>query len=83
MSSFWRKKIYYGVLGHEPPRPGHRYRSVITGEVFEIATVGKHIVIDRTEMPITGKERVLRATFDAALNEGFVSHDESCQCEYV
>jgi len=78
-----RNRCYYGLLNHEPPRSGHTYRCVLTGESVTIESVGKKILLRREDAHRSRKHSIGRGTFQSALDKGFLVHDDSCGCPYV
>jgi hypothetical protein len=62
-------------------RHDHTYRSKLTGESFDVESVGTQIVIRRLDAKNTHQVSIEKSVLDGALRDGYVEHDDvKCDC---
>lgn len=62
-------------LGTAPIRHGHVYIDRVTGERFEIITVGRFVEVDRFDAEHRPENNVRKGVMRDAIRMGIVSHD--------
>jgi len=73
------RRIFRDLRPKTPIRHGHVYTDVITGERFEILTVGRWVEIERFDADRRTENSVPKGTMRSAIKAGHVEHDpEKC-----
>lgn len=71
------RRLVKDFRGRTPIRHGHVYTDTITGERFEITTVGRWVEIERFDAERRTENSVRKGVMRGAIKDGVVEHDPS------
>lgn len=69
------QRIWQDFRSKTPIRHGHVYTDEITGERFQIHSVGPQVELERLDAERRSEQRTRKTLMRGAIEEGYVSHN--------
>ena len=76
----WRSKLAMAIAPRQSIIHGHTYKNTLSEEVFDVGTVGRHVVIERQDAMHKKERSIRREWMEVAFALGFIEHADECGC---